>query len=139
MLRYLYWPPPTPDGVRDVVRQRLTMTRLAADGDCLVLAAEERDTGRLVGEVDLSLVSTEHRHGEIGVILHPDAQGAGYATEAAGALLDLAFDRLALHRVTASTNAEQRGVRAGAAPSSACARRVTCGSASSSTAPGTTN
>ncbi|GID92469.1 GNAT family N-acetyltransferase [Amorphoplanes digitatis] len=105
VLRYLYWPPPTPDGVRDVVRQRLTMTRLAADGDCLVLAAEERDTGRLVGEVDLSLVSTEHRHGEIGVILHPDAQGAGYATEAAGALLDLAFDRLALHRVTASTNA----------------------------------
>ncbi|MEU7904682.1 GNAT family protein [Actinoplanes sp. NPDC049118] len=105
VLRHLYWPPATLDGVRDVVRQRLTMTRLAVDGDCLVLAAEERATGRLVGEVDLSLVSAEHRHGEIGVILHPDAQGRGYAAEAATALLDLAFDRMGLHRVTAGTNA----------------------------------
>ncbi|AGZ43430.1 GNAT family N-acetyltransferase [Actinoplanes friuliensis] len=104
VVRHLYWPPPTPDGVRDVVRQRLTMTKLAADGDCLVLAAEDRETGRLLGELDLSLVSVENRHAEIGIILHPDAQGRGLATETARALLDLAFDRLDLHRVTASTN-----------------------------------
>jgi aminoglycoside 6'-N-acetyltransferase len=58
--------------------------------------------------VDLSLVSTEHRHGEIGAILHPAAQGQGYATEAAGALLDLAFGVLELHRVSAQTNAGNR-------------------------------
>jgi aminoglycoside 6'-N-acetyltransferase len=105
VLRYLYWPPATLDVTRDVVRQRLTMTRLAEEGDCLVLAAELRDTGRMIGEVDLGWTSAEHRHGEIGVILHPDAQGHGYATEAASALLDLAFHRMGLHRVTASTNA----------------------------------
>ncbi len=105
VLRHLYWPPATPDGVRDVVAQRLTMTTLAADGDYLVLAVEVADTGRFIGEVDLGLVSTEHGHGEIGVILHPSAQGHGYATEAAGALLDLAFGALKLHRVSAQTNA----------------------------------
>jgi RimJ/RimL family protein N-acetyltransferase len=105
VLRYLYWPPASAENVRDVVAERLTMTTLAADGDCLVLAVELAATGRFIGEVDLSLVSTEHRHGEIGAILHPAAQGHGYATEAAGALLDLAFGALKLHRVSAQTNA----------------------------------
>ncbi len=105
VLRYLYWPPATPEGIEEVVRQRLTMTTLAREGDALVLAAELRATGRMIGEVDLTWTSAAHRHGEIGVILHPEAQGHGYATEAATALLDLAFDRLGLHRVTAATNA----------------------------------
>ncbi|WP_052311663.1 MULTISPECIES: GNAT family N-acetyltransferase [unclassified Actinoplanes] len=105
VLRYLYWPPASVEGVREVVAARLAMTKLAADGDCLVLAVEVAATGSFIGEVDLSLVSTEHRHGEIGVILHPSAQGHGYATEAVGALLNLAFDVLKLHRVTAQTSA----------------------------------
>jgi len=105
VLRYLYWPPPTPERTEEIVRRRLTMTTLARQGDALVLAAELRDTGRMIGEADLTWTSAEHRHGEIGVILHPDAQRLGYATEAATALLDLAFDRLGLHRVTAATNA----------------------------------
>lgn len=103
--RYLYWPEATPEGVREVIAQRLTMTKLAADGDCLVLAVELVGTGQMIGEVDLSLVSTEHRHAEIGAILHPDHQGRGYAAEATTALLDLAFKTLKLHRVTAQTNA----------------------------------
>lgn len=105
VLRYLYWPPATPEGTDEVVRRRLTMTTLAHQGDTLVLAAERRADGRMIGEVDLTWTSVEHRHGEIGVVVHPDAQGQGYAIEAASALLDLAFDRLGLHRVTASTNA----------------------------------
>jgi RimJ/RimL family protein N-acetyltransferase len=105
VLRYLYWPPASLDEVREIIETRLTMTTLAADDDFLVLAAEHRETGRMVGEVDLRLVSLEHRQGELGVILHPDAQGRGLAAEAAGALLDLAFTRMDLHRVTAQTNA----------------------------------
>ena len=103
--RYLYWPEATPEGVRDVIAQRLTMTKLAAEGDALVLAVEVAQTGQMIGEVDLSLVSIEHRHAEIGAILHPDHQGRGYAAEAVKALLDLAFITLKLHRVTAQTNA----------------------------------
>jgi RimJ/RimL family protein N-acetyltransferase len=45
--------------------------------------------------------SVEHEPGEIGVVFHPDARGRGYATEAAAPVLDLAFTKLLLHRVTA--------------------------------------
>jgi RimJ/RimL family protein N-acetyltransferase len=105
VLRHLYWPPATVEQIRDVIDQRLTMTKLAGDNDCLVLAVELRDDGRMVGEVDLRLSSVEHRNAELGVILHPDAQRRGLAAEAASALLDLAFIRMGLHRVTAQTNA----------------------------------
>jgi len=40
-----------------------------------------------------------HRQGEVGFLFHPQQQGRGYATEAGEALLGLAFDTYALHRV----------------------------------------
>jgi RimJ/RimL family protein N-acetyltransferase len=50
--------------------------------------------------VNLSLGPPEHRQGEIGFVLDPRHQGRGYATEAAAALLALAFETYGLHRVT---------------------------------------
>jgi len=105
VLRYLYWPAATLDQTRDIISQRLTMNKLVDENDCLVLAVERRDTGRLVGEADLCWSSVEHRQAELGVILHPEAQGQGYAGEASAALLDLAFVRMGLHRVSARTDA----------------------------------
>lgn len=77
---------------------------LAVEGDALTLGIETAADGRLVGDVVVFYRSAEHRHGEIGYVLHPDAVGHGYVTEACAALLDLVFDPdagLALHRVTA--------------------------------------
>jgi RimJ/RimL family protein N-acetyltransferase len=92
-------------------------TTLADDGDVLSLAAERREDGRLIGDVALWLRSAQHRQGEIGVILHPDAHGRGYAGEAAVALLDVAFDRVGMHRVVGRLNA-------GNAASAALMRRL---------------
>ncbi|WP_416904108.1 GNAT family N-acetyltransferase [Micromonospora echinospora] len=105
VLRYLYWPPATIEQTRHVIAQRLSMNTLSGENDSLVLAVEERSTGRMIGEVDLRWLSVEHRQGEVGAILHPRAQGRGFATETVSALLDLAFTRLGLKRVTAQTNA----------------------------------
>ena len=74
---------------------------LTGEGQHLLLAAVRRDTGELIGDVLLFWHSEKHRSGEIGYVLHPDQHGQGFATEASRALLELAFDGLDLHRVTA--------------------------------------
>jgi RimJ/RimL family protein N-acetyltransferase len=72
----------------------------------LALAVVLRETGQLIGDLVLFWHSEEHRSGEIGYVINPDLHGHGYATEAAGALLALAFDGLGLHRVTARIDEE---------------------------------
>lgn len=61
--------------------------------------AIEDETGRLVGFARIGVGS--HRSGEVGYALRRDAWGRGYATEAAGLLVDFGFRRLGLHRITA--------------------------------------
>ena len=88
-----------------VVAQRLdkdwSRHAISNEGDSLVLGVELADGGRLIGDVMLRFVSATHRSGEVGWVFHPDHAGRGYATEAAHALLHLAFDELGLHRVVA--------------------------------------
>lgn len=90
-------------GVRlttDLARQELT-----DEGQALTLGVERADSGTLVGDVVLFFRSIEHRGGELGYVFAPEHAGQGYATEAAAAVLALAFDRLGLHRVIARLDA----------------------------------
>lgn len=105
VVRYLYWEARSPDESRAALERHQRHDRLEREGDRLVLAVVRRDTGRLIGEVSLRWLSEEHRQGEIGFVFHPDAQGKGYAREAATAVLDLAFGALGLHRVIGRTDA----------------------------------
>ena len=70
-----------------------------------LLGLERRSDRRLIGEVSLIWRSLADRHAEIGYIVHPDAQGQGYATEAAAALLDFGFGTVDLHRIYARCDA----------------------------------
>ncbi len=99
VVRYLYWEPRTLDQVREALRKKIDETVLTEAGQSLALAVVERETGVLVGELDLFWVNSEHRLGEIGYVFHPDHGGRGLATEAAQVGLALGFDRLGLHRV----------------------------------------
>jgi RimJ/RimL family protein N-acetyltransferase len=104
VVRYLYGDVRSREEVQQMLVERAALTRLEQDGDGLVLAAERREDGRVIGDVSLWLRSVEHRQGEIGFVFHPDAQGRGYAKEAATALLGLAFGELGLHRVYGRTD-----------------------------------
>ena len=99
--RYLPWSPMDIDQARAKLDQRLGQTRLEADGDPVVLVAEETATGRPIGEFMLRLTSVHSRQGEIGWSLHPTAQGHGFATEGAREILRLGFDESRLHRIAA--------------------------------------
>ncbi|WP_224766294.1 GNAT family N-acetyltransferase [Nocardioides campestrisoli] len=61
--------------------------------------------GRVVGDVLLMFKPPHHSQAEIGWAVHPDAAGRGLVTEAARALLDLAFGHYGFHRVYASLDA----------------------------------
>ena len=66
------------------------------------LAIVVRDADRLIGFVRLGLLGS-HRGGELGYALRKDHWGQGYASEAAGLMLDFAFSTAGLHRVQAAT------------------------------------
>ncbi len=91
--------PLTLDEVLDRIGTRWAGRDLQADDDALCLAAEEPDTGRIIGDVVLFLRSVENRGGEVGYVFAPEARGKGYATEAAAAMLRLGFEHYGLHRI----------------------------------------
>lgn len=99
--QYLTDPPMNRQRCAEIVGARIGQSSLAAEGDKIFLAVERRSDSVILGEVTLILRNLEARQGEIGYILHPRHRGQGYATEAARALLELAFDGASLHRVYA--------------------------------------
>jgi RimJ/RimL family protein N-acetyltransferase len=109
VVRYLMWDVMDADAVRTFLDRRLRQTAIEAEDQAIVMAATVPPADRLIGEFMLRLTSERHRQGEIGWSLHPDAQGHGYATEAARELLRLGFEDLGLHRIVADADPRNSG------------------------------
>jgi RimJ/RimL family protein N-acetyltransferase len=104
--RYLPFAPRTRDEVAAKVAQYSQALALAGDGDYWQLAVERADdAGRVIGDVYFTIKSVADAAGVIGWTLHPDFTGRGYMAEAAGAVLDIAFGAIGLHRVSAELDA----------------------------------
>ena len=100
--QFLPMEPMDADGVLQRLRHGLwSRSTLEDQGESLFLGVALRATGELVGDVMLRWLSAQDQAGEIGYVINPAHGGHGYATEAAEALLHLAFDELDLHRVIA--------------------------------------
>lgn len=97
--RYLLHEPRTRDELVPKIAEWAAASRLEKDKDYLQLAAEL--DGRVIGHMFFEIVNVESMQGEIGWTLHPDFFGRGYASEAADAVLDLAFGDIGMHRVRA--------------------------------------
>jgi RimJ/RimL family protein N-acetyltransferase len=65
----------------------------------------DRDGGRIVGDVGLSLAEPETDVIKVGYTIAPEFQGSGFATEAIAALVDYAFDTLGAEAVRAHASA----------------------------------
>lgn len=113
----LGWPRRTHRQALEHLRARTHHTRLSRAGDFLALAVEL--DGHVIGDVSLHLrtIAEETRSVEIGWLQRSDHCGRGFATEAADAMLDLAFGRLQAVLVTAV-------IERGNEPSMRLARRL---------------
>ncbi len=99
--RYLPFPPMDAGEIARRLREQWFRLTLDEDGQNVTLGVERRDTGELIGDVILMFHSRENGNGEIGWVFHPSVSKQGYATEAAGAMLDWAFGPVGLRRVVA--------------------------------------
>ena len=99
--RYLFDVPLSREECALAVQQRTSQVALEAEGDKIILGVELAENSALIGEVSLIWRSVDARQGEVGWIFDPQYHGRGYATEAANAILDLAFGPGDIHRVAA--------------------------------------
>jgi RimJ/RimL family protein N-acetyltransferase len=103
--RYQGWERTDPAGVRMEIEEMATRVP-GAPGGWVQLSVEDRETGRLVGDVGISRVEEEPGVIKIGYTMSPTFQGRGNATEAVGALVDYAFETLGADVVRAYASAE---------------------------------
>jgi RimJ/RimL family protein N-acetyltransferase len=99
--RYVPFEPMTAEVIQGRLATQWANTDLTEEGQALTLGIEVAATGELVGDVVLFWHSREHAGGELGYVINPHFSGRGYATEAAKAMLGLAFEGLGLHRIVA--------------------------------------
>lgn len=97
--QYLFDLPLTREACAETVQQRSARLAFEQEGDAIFVAAERLEDNVMIGEVSLAWRSAEARQAEIGFIFNPEFGGQGYATEAAAAILTLAFRGLDIHRV----------------------------------------
>jgi RimJ/RimL family protein N-acetyltransferase len=100
--RYMDWGPNT---IEDTTAFLDAVLYRKARGE-FPLAIVERADRELIGAVELRVTSTSSRRGEMGYVLARARWGQGYATEAAAAVLAFGFERLGLHKVSATCDPE---------------------------------
>ncbi|GHH63013.1 GNAT family N-acetyltransferase [Lentzea cavernae] len=101
VFRYLYDESVTREECAELLTKLVADSELRSEGQRLALAVHLPEADRVIGSAFLKWRSVKDRQGEIGYSLHPDFQGRGYASEAAGKMLELGFDGLGLHRIVA--------------------------------------
>lgn len=99
------WERTDPEGVRRDIEEMIGRSPGEAGG-WVQFSVEERETGRLVGDVGLSPADGEPGVIKVGYTTSPAFQGRGYATEAVKALIAYAFETLEADVVRAYASAE---------------------------------
>jgi aminoglycoside 6'-N-acetyltransferase len=103
IVRYIPWPARTMEQVKEAAQKTIDTAKsdLEEINDYIVLVWEQKNSGKVIGQSNMGLISKEHKTSNIGWVTHQDFQSKGYAFEATKSLLAYAFTNLDLHRVIA--------------------------------------
>jgi ribosomal-protein-alanine N-acetyltransferase len=106
--RFMEWGPNTPAMTAEFMdRKRAEQARWPRDE--VSLAIQHLADGRVIGAIRLAASDRTNLAGDLGYSLNSAYWRRGYATEAARAILDVAFGILGLHRVWAECDTENVG------------------------------
>jgi RimJ/RimL family protein N-acetyltransferase len=103
--RYQGWERTDPEGIREQIEE-MAARAPGEPGGWVQLSVEERERGRLVGDVGLSPADGEPGVIKVGYTIAPAFQRLGYGTESVGALVAYALDTLDADVVRAYASAE---------------------------------
>jgi aminoglycoside 6'-N-acetyltransferase len=106
IVRYIPWPERTREQVVEALNKTIDTGKgeLKDEGDFFVLAWEIKEgthAGKVIGQSNMSLRSTNDQLSDIGWVTHQDFQRKGYAFEATFGLMEYAFKNFPLHRIVA--------------------------------------
>jgi RimJ/RimL family protein N-acetyltransferase len=99
VVRFIPWPVRSREQVAESLAVKITRTAVEQPGEWIVLAMQLRATGQVIGEVLLKYESDEVA--ELGYAVARQFHGLGLASEAASAMLALAFDEFGVNRIVA--------------------------------------
>jgi [ribosomal protein S5]-alanine N-acetyltransferase len=106
-VRLLDWGPNTTEDTAGFL-SLAQAAREAVPRTAYQLAIVLRATQRLIGGFRIEIRNAASGSGNIGYVLTRDAWGQGFATEAGRAILSFGFQTLALHRIWATCDVENR-------------------------------
>lgn len=69
---------------------------------------EETATKKQVGMIDLFDYNPQHKRAGVGILIHPDFQKKGFASEALSLLINYSFSHLQLHQLYANITSDNR-------------------------------
>jgi ribosomal-protein-alanine N-acetyltransferase len=97
-LRFYEWTGRTPEAVQEFVQMFLDQQQ-EQPRTKFQLAVTLKSNHQLIGTCGIRIASADAHEGDIGYELSPKHWGQGYATEAAGGMVQFGFAELRLHRI----------------------------------------
>jgi len=111
IVRYIPWPVGTEETVQLHIEKMLANSKALPlqEGEYLVLVWELKESGKVIGQSNISMQSKEDLRGEVGWVTHQDFQRQGFAYEASLAMLEFGFEKMGLHRIVAEMDTRVAG------------------------------
>lgn len=104
--QFMIWGPNTFERTREVLQFSVNVQQVEPARRAFELMLVEKASGRVVGSAGLRVADTTALDADLGYVLARAKWGQGFVPEACAKLLEVAFGWFGLHRVWASTDAE---------------------------------